>query len=1034
MMAQTNLGYTNETVSRNNIFRYTSNTDQRLAMRLSADKLKSLKGKSIKSLRIAFGSKNSTGGKATIFLTDNLGGTPIVQSEVTISSPNKFVEFPLPSPYTINGEEKELFVGCQLDIAASYGPFSSDFSKDVKGVFYAYNEGNWEDIYGLGYGCPNIEIVTSETLDMTDALIKPFAEDGYVREGDKLTYSLQMQNFGTTAINSFYALVQVGKGTQERFTFSDINVAPHKTYDFTISNIKAEEKGKQDIHVTITNINNVADADEADNNTNATAYFYPNDMQKNVLVETFTGQSCSNCPGGHSVLASAIHSLPNVSVVEVAHHAGYMIDVFSMKEDWNLTSLYNGSTYAPAGMFNRMAMSGANSPVSEIGSLSEDVKNLKAASITRPYVSIALDSKLDEASRTVNLKCRFYTHEQMPCNDLRYSIWLIQDSLVAAQSGATADYVHNAVSRGTITEGTWGEAMDFIPGETAVVEKTFTIPEIIASTSYTKTDNKNEIPAVLDNMKIVVLVHQQSSNDVAACQVFNCAEVALEGTVQQGGFPTKAVRVLKSQTYYGDSQGNESADVATRKLEYCYNSSDKLYRIIETSKNTNEDIWQLTHYYKYDYSADGNLLLTNSLQYGTFDYDELGWSAANDTVTYEYNDKGQLIKECHPLKYYTYEYDDASKLIKRYTYNINSISHEVVNDLIETYSDFNESGKPCSVVASSPSGKEWNEYISTLTYDALGNLTSERRFTTDSPSTLKYAEYWTYDADGQLLEHRLPTVFDDGAEVDNEKEVYTRTTEGNLDIVTHDILLSNGDGTWSKMAGTHCVDEYFLLESTTVPTISLSPADGNHLNSVNITLNGANNQSATFYRNGLEFCNTTDANTVTIDDSGVKNCTYEYLAIVNGRASNIIEYTFDTPLPPVTDVRYKSHTTDLFGNISVTIEWKNPSVDSRLGFVSRNLMYENMRTAEQTTTDATANTLTIDFGTERTKTLYIQTVYTLGRSNSSVATIDLDNLSSDIITLQSQPSDHTLYDIQGRKVLTPIRGLYIKDGQKVLVK
>jgi len=1032
LMAQTNIGYTNESVARSNIFRYKSNTDQRLAMRLSAEKLQSLKGKTIKSIRLAFGSKNSTDSKATLFLTEALGGAPLREMEVTISTPNKFLEYALPSPYTITGDEKELYVGCQLNIASSYGPFSSDFSKDIKNVFFAYNEGTWNDIYGLGYGCPNIEVVLNEDANLTDVVIKPFEEDGYVKEGDDLSYTLQVQNFGSTTINSFDAIVNVGNGESKTFSFTDCSIAPHKTYNFDLKDINVSSTGRQDINVLITNVNGGADSDVSDNRVKANAYFYPNDMEKNLLVEVFTGQACSNCPNGHTALASAITQVPDAHVVEIAHHSGYKVDIFSMKEDWNLISLYNGSTYAPAIMYNRSLMGETMSPVNECYSVSEIKNYLNKANKARPYVSIAVDSKLDEASRNVNLKCKFYTHEQMPGDDLRYSIWLVQDNIVAAQGGATGDYVHNAVSRGCITEGSWGEQCSFVPGETIEIEKTFNIPEIIASTYYEKEDGKNNIAAVLKDMKIVVFVHQQSSDNVAGCQIFNSAEVALGESSHQGGFPAEKVRVLKSQTYFGDSQGFESNDVATRKLEYCYNDANNVLRKIETSKNTNEDSWQLTHYYIYDYDAPGNLTQSHSLQYGTFDYDELGWMAANDTVSYEYNDKGQLTKESHPLKYYTYEYDEADKLVKRNTWNINSISHEATNDLIETYSDFNAQGNPCSVTAVSPTGKEWNEFTGTYTYDTDGNLTAEKRYSNETPAVLMYAEYWNY-VDGRLAEHILPTVFGDGAEVDNVKEVYT-LVDGNEDKVMHEMLQANDDGTWSKAAGSLCIDEYAYLSAAPSPELSVT-SSAEAINSASLSVENAKGSEVVFFRNGLVVdsvaCNGGSASTV---ETEVKNGTYEYLAVVDGRASNVVTYTYDTTLPAVSNVRYLSERKDLFGNTFVTVQWDNPAVDSRLGFVCRNLMYENMRTEEMSTTDANANTFEIDFGSDRVKNLYIQTRYKIGRANSSIATIDLDNLSSCIDALDSDSADSITYDIQGRQVLNPSRGIYIRNGKKVVVK
>jgi len=1031
-LAQSYIGYSNETVNRNNVFRYTSSTDQRLAMRLSSEKLSTLKGQTIKAIRIAFGSKNSTGNKATLFLTESLTGKALSQQTVSITSTNKLVEYALSTPYTITGEEKELYVGCQMEIAANYGPFSSDFSKDLKETFFAYSDGQWYDLYGKGYGCPNIEVVTSESVTLTDVVLKPFEENGYVKQNAPLAYSLQVQNFGTSTINSFDAVVQIGNGHSKTFSFTNCALAPHKTYDLKLEGMAAEHIGKQAISVNITNVNGQTDDEQSDNTQTANAYFYPTDMQKSVLLEVFTGQTCTNCPSAHTAIGNALKQATDVDVVEIAHHSGFVTDIFTMKEDWTLAGLYNNSTYAPAVMYNRTAPSTeASSPVQECAGAADVVSKLRSANNERPYVSMNLQSHYDEATREVNLTCNFYTHEPMPGDDLRYSIWLVQDSLVASQKGATADYVHNAVSRGCLTESAWGEVGTFTPGETLEVKKTFTLPEIINSTSYEKEDGKNAIATVLKDMKLVVFVHQQSSNDVTECRVFNCAEVGLNGSTVQGGFPelpTEGKRVLLHQTYYGDVQGGEAADVATRTIDYCYNADNKVLRSIETSKNTGEDVWTLTHYYKNDYDEKGLLTRSNSLQYGSFDYDQMGYFAPNDTITYQYNAEGQLITEQHPLKYYTYQYNAEGQLTERSTWNINSISRQASNDLVETYSDFNTLGQPCTVTATSPTGKEWNEYTGQYTYDADGNILSKKHFSTEADHHLTYAEYWTYE-DGRLTEHRLPTVFDDGQEVENEKEIFT-LVDGNPDKVQHEVLLYEGNDTWSKMAGSLRIDEYGYVTSGDAPQLFVSDYDGG-INTVGVWVEGTTGSDVRFYRSGILLSETTDLL--------VKNGTYEYLAVVDGKASNIVEHTFATPLPPVSDIHFVSSRKDFEGNTYVTIGWTNPDYTLMpyvtLPFQSHNIFFENMRSAEATTEDGTATQLEANFGTETALKLFVQTRYAIGYVNSETITIDLGNTAIEDMDAETEASlkqSQNMYTLSGQQISRPTKGVYIKGGKKVL--
>jgi len=434
------------------------------------------------------------------------------------------------------------------------------------------------------------------------------------------------------------------------------------------------------------------------------------------------------------------------------------------------------------------------------------------------------------------------------------------------------------------------------------------------------------------------------------------------------------------------------------------------------------------------------LVSTHSLQYGTFDYDEMGWLPANDTVSYEYDAKGRLVLEQHPLKYYTFEYTDAGQLLSRATWNINSITHYAANDLVETYSQFNAFGQPTVVTATSPTGKEWNEYIGRLVYDEDGNLIEEKHYSNETPAVLKYAEYWTYE-DGILREHRLPTVYDDGLELENEREVFT-PVDGNPDVIEHEIFLYNGDGTWSKMAGTRCIDEYGYLPVGSAPEIELVDEYDGGINIVGIQLLAGAGSDVRLYCSGILMNEGVDLSVSEMlagqvfSMSGIKNGTYEFMAVIDGKASNIITYTFDTPLRAVTDVHAVSMRSDFEGNTYVTIGWTNPEYELMpfvsLPFRSHNVFFENMRTAEASTTDSAATQLEVNFGADKVKTLFVQTRYGIGHINSEPITINLDNLSTSLDEIVSESSSSPIYDLQGRHQARPTKGVYIQRGKKVL--
>lgn len=262
---------------------------------------------------------------------------------------------------------------------------------------------------------------------------------------------------------------------------------------------------------------------------------YPDDIEKNVLVEDFTSQTCTNCINGHNILNGAI-AAAGVSVIEVSHHSGYIADIFTMQEDEDITFLYGGATYAPAVAFDRYDALGKEQVVMDSQSLSSDIKALQNAAKEEPYVTMAMDAKYDETTREVALTAKVYCYRQPELNakaTLHYTLYLLQDSVIAAQSQGGTDFKHNNICRGCLTDGSFGEVLNIEDGKVTTLEKTFILPDTITSTATTKTGK--EIAVVKDNMRIVMLVHSYAK-PTAYNKVFNCAQVKIGESMKQKGF------------------------------------------------------------------------------------------------------------------------------------------------------------------------------------------------------------------------------------------------------------------------------------------------------------------------------------------------------------------------------------------------------------------------------------------------------------------------------------------------------------------
>ena len=116
-------GYCKDELGRTNMFRMGSTDKQGLAIRLSHDKLQAMKGVTISGIEVAFGSRNTDGKSATLFITKRLnnsaGDDLIAEKTVTITKAISWLQYDI-TPYTITGDEEELYIGYHETIGTSY--------------------------------------------------------------------------------------------------------------------------------------------------------------------------------------------------------------------------------------------------------------------------------------------------------------------------------------------------------------------------------------------------------------------------------------------------------------------------------------------------------------------------------------------------------------------------------------------------------------------------------------------------------------------------------------------------------------------------------------------------------------------------------------------------------------------------------------------------------------------------------------------------------------------------------------------------
>lgn len=556
-LAQSTLGYTTGSMGRTTVCHYGNSRSQGLAIRLSHDKLQPLAGQTIASLTTAFGSANAvTDKKATLFFATGLGEAPFYEQSYTIASANRWATIALDQPYVITGQEPELVVGYRLTATSDNIPeaLQTDHTNDLRDCCYAWDGNGWADLYGSGLGAPNLYLNLAGSVAFTDGMLGVIdCSANYYLATQSYQHRTHLFNFGTEPIHSLDITLTVN-GEPQHVSLSGLNIPQYGMYNVDLPALTSGVSGSVSLDVAV-RANDTDETCAADNAFQTSAFFYPANMERSVLVEEFTGMTCGNCPEGQRGLRKAVEA-SGLQCVEIMHHAGYAADFWSSDADFDYTWYYGTtSTYAPAAMINRLTCPGATDvPVFNIGFASAVLQYSKER---QPYVSLALQSAYDEATRQVDVTLDILAHNHLPGATL-LNAYLIQDGIVGYQANGGTDYVHNGLLRKVLTGNSWGLLLPdrFTMGESEQWTCSFTLPDAIQSDFWTPalltqsgyTADLVTFPTDPAHMRIVAYIASYDPDNIRNNVVYNCIEVPLvNGAYRQAAMDATALEVIHDE-------------------------------------------------------------------------------------------------------------------------------------------------------------------------------------------------------------------------------------------------------------------------------------------------------------------------------------------------------------------------------------------------------------------------------------------------------------------------------------------------------
>lgn len=437
------------------------------------------------------------------------------------------------------------------------------------------------------------------------------------------------------------------------------------------------------------------------------------------------------------------------------------------------------------------------------------------------------------------------------------------------------------------------------------------------------------------------------------------------------------------------------------------------------------DEWQIMNYTKYDYDANHRMISSHSEQYGQYSGEDFVFKATADTINYEYDAEGRLVKEIdvYAGSYTVYEYDDAGQL----TYEARMVpdyygAHGGQDYVMEskTYSDFVSFNQPKLIVGDG--AYDSYKFLTDVEYDADNHKVKATKWNADR-SVKQTVEYWTWRNDSivDYLTYKAKSDGNGGWTEEPSKRITYDCVDGDPNKVRE--LGWNYDketGTWNANVYSQ-VTFYANYDAAYAPTdLTAEPVEG-EINTYELSfaapsVPGFGEVSFDVYRHGFLIGNVKmsdegafDPQTgrVTYIDKNVPNGSYDYFVqtIVNDEISGEsmaynVSNTIDTnpyvELPAATNLRVISYDNST-GSDLVTVAWDAPDYDEDLMFQRYNVFITQlgMRVAENNEEDGqdTQYTLTFRFDEED---VFVQTVYHYGKANSDTIHINPAELGTGI--------------------------------------
>lgn len=475
------------------------------ALSYSRYKMRAYKGSRLTALNVRFDGK----AEGRILIGKSIADTPVYTQ--AFEAKRGWNEIILETPYEIDGGE--LTFGFVSDVLTGGTVVYSDAL--VEGKEYVNRGTGWE-AFTKGSLCMTARL-EGETLPSGEVALGQVRMPMFVRTGAEASIMAEVASLGTESVSELTVIVHQGNDATT-FPIRDLNIAPRNKKSVSLP-LSLTADGDYNVWIEVSEVNAIADPAPIDNTSTPQEVYVRSAFEpRNVLLEVFSTERCTNCPTGHETIKNTLGTMPRI--IEMTHHAGFYTDKFTIPEsveyEWFYKSPEYSTSFAPAFMTDRTAWTNYPTyyPYGTPVAMSLTSKSLRTAyneaSSVPALATIAIMPHYDAADRTLSVDVAAEALVVAPgCEHPALSVFLTEDGVMSkTQEGSLGSYEHRHLVRKSLTP-TWGEA--------------FAAAGSIARTySCTLPEDWNA-----DKMSIVAFVANYNAASNADCRVMNAAEVAV---------------------------------------------------------------------------------------------------------------------------------------------------------------------------------------------------------------------------------------------------------------------------------------------------------------------------------------------------------------------------------------------------------------------------------------------------------------------------------------------------------------------------